>query len=65
MPTHFRGMFRLKPQSNDSPIEEIEPVSQVAEQTVGDHFEEHLEGEQAREEQIRIFQDCRENLWLE
>jgi len=50
------SVVRRLPQYNDKTVEDVEPVLHIAEQTFGQHFHQHLYGEQAAEEQVAVFQ---------
>ena len=48
--------LRRLPQDNDKTVEDVESVSDVAEQSFSEDFHEHFDGEQAAEEQVAVFQ---------
>jgi len=52
-------------QHHDAPVEEVEAVGQIAEQALGDDLQRHLDGEQRREEVVRVLQDVCQRLRLQ
>ena len=49
-----------EPQDDDEAIKQVEAVLDIAEEAVGDHLEQHLDGEQRTEEQVAVFEHHRQ-----
>ena len=51
---------RTVPEDDDEAVEDVEPVAYVAEQSVGEHLHQHLDGKQAAEEQVAVLEHHRQ-----
>lgn len=48
------------PQRNNSSIKQIESIRKIAKKTVGNHFQNHFEGEECSEEVVTDIEDLRQ-----
>lgn len=55
---------RFVPNHHDDPIKDVVWVLNVAEGAVNEDFEQHLQGKEAREDDVAYLQGIGELLWL-